>query len=462
MKKFYFYLFSILLFTACQDKDVTEEIGTDSGNRFESQVKAASVNSAVFETFTVLTYNVAGLPAVLSSSDPETNTPLISALINDYDLVQVQEDFNYHAALYADDYHPYRTATSGGAGIGDGLNTLSNFPFSDDIDRVAWDDCSGTDGNCLTPKGFTLNRIRLDEGVYLDVYNCHTNAGSVDAAYEARRKNILQMVDYINSNSVGNAVLLTGDWNCRYTRSEDNIRLIPEDVGATDSWVELIKNGIAPEQGSDALVCDETAILTEFDCEVVDKIFYRSNNYITLIPAEFTYEDEKFRDENGAMLSDHRPVFTEFQWTLNTDFQFSDQFGGPHGTSYNDVNLITSAPVVTQIGIRSEDRVDQVNLSLSDGTTFTHGGTGGTAQSLTMEAGEYISEVTLNSGKEDDHTRIFYISFMTNQGRSLSGGSTTDTTQTFTAPEGWQIVGFHGRAGTELDKLGVIYARVNN
>ncbi len=48
-----------------------------------------------------------------------------------YDIVNVQEDFNYHAALYADDHHPYRTATSGGAGFGDGLNTLSDHPFED-------------------------------------------------------------------------------------------------------------------------------------------------------------------------------------------------------------------------------------------------------------------------------------------------------------------------------------------
>jgi len=459
MRIFNLLSFFLFLLVSCQDHMTDDTTSILSDDSSELEFRVSSVSS---ETFTVLTYNVAGLPAILSSSNPETYTPLISVLINDYDIVQVQEDFNYHAALYADDNHPYRTATSGGAGIGDGLNTLSNFPFSDDIDRVKWDDCSGTDGNCLTPKGFTWNRIRLDEGVYLDVYNCHTNAGSSDAAYAARRKNIIQMVDYINTYSVGNAVLITGDTNCRYTRSEDNIRLVSEETDATDVWVQLIKDGVAPEQGSDALVCDETAILTEFDCEVVDKIFYRSNNYITLTPLEFTYEDEKFRDEDGNMLSDHRPAFTEFQWTLNRNFKLSDQFGGPHGTSYNDVNQITANdPVVSEIGFCAGSRVDQVNLTLSDGTTFTHGGTGGTAQSLSMESGEYVNEVTMCSGEKDGHTRIFYISFTTNLGRSISGGTTTTTTVTYTAPDGWQIVGFHGRSGTELDKMGVIYAPVN-
>jgi hypothetical protein len=416
-------------------------------------------SSVVAGEFTVLTYNIAGLPELISSGNPAVNTPKISVLINDYDIVQVQEDFNYHAALYADDYHPYRTATSGGVPFGDGLNTLSNFPFSEDLIRVQWDDCSNTDGNCLTPKGFTWNRIRLEEGVYLDIYNCHTGAGSVEEALDARRKNIIQMVNYINTNSAGNAVLLTGDWNCRYTREGDNIRLLTTDAGATDVWVELIKNGLMPEQGSDALMCD--GIVTDYECEIVDKIFYRSNNFITLNPLEFTYEDAKFRDENGDMLSDHRPVYTRFEYALNSDLKMSDQFGGPHGTCFNDVNNIPNNPAVNIIGIRTGGRVDQVNIMLTNGTWLTHGGYGGTYHYLTLGSGEYLKSVKLCSGQKDGQTRIFYTKFTTSTGRTLEGGSTTSNTVTYTAPTGWQIVGFHGRSGTELDKMGVIYAPVN-
>lgn len=46
-------------------------------------------------------------------------------------------------ALYADENHQYRTATSGGAGMGDGLNTRSNHPF-EDFERVMWNDCTDT------------------------------------------------------------------------------------------------------------------------------------------------------------------------------------------------------------------------------------------------------------------------------------------------------------------------------
>lgn len=87
------------------------------------------------------------------------------------------KDFNYHAHLYKTDNHPYRTLTSGGAGIGSGLNTLANYPWID-FTRVNWETCSDASGaDCLTPKGFTMIRVRFDEGVYVDFYNLHADAG---------------------------------------------------------------------------------------------------------------------------------------------------------------------------------------------------------------------------------------------------------------------------------------------
>ena len=86
-------------------------------------------------------------------------------------------DFAYHADIYATDDHPYRTATSGTAGVGDGLNTLSNFDWID-FTREKWDTCSDDSGDdCLTPKGFTFMRVIVSEGVYIDFYNLHADAG---------------------------------------------------------------------------------------------------------------------------------------------------------------------------------------------------------------------------------------------------------------------------------------------
>lgn len=44
-------------------------------------------------------------------------------------------------------------------------------------------------------------------------------------------------------------------------------------------------------------------------------------------------------------------------------------------------------------------------------------------------------------------------------GHMLSG-TASGSSATFTAPAGWQIVGFHGRAGDELDKVGLVYAPI--
>lgn len=91
----------------------------------------------------------------------------------------MSKDFAYHAYIYATDDHPDCTATSGTAGIGSGLNTLANFGCID-FTRVKWDTCSDASGdNCLTPKGFTFMRILISEGVYIDFYNLHADAGFV-------------------------------------------------------------------------------------------------------------------------------------------------------------------------------------------------------------------------------------------------------------------------------------------
>lgn len=124
--------------------------------------------------FNILALNVAGLPPILNGNDvpgdKSDNSRQIGRKFAEYgyDVIHVQEDFNYHAYIYETDNHPYRTPTSGGAGIGSGLNTLSNFEFTNFV-RTKWATCSNAEGaDCLTPKGFTSMRVRVDEGVYVD------------------------------------------------------------------------------------------------------------------------------------------------------------------------------------------------------------------------------------------------------------------------------------------------------
>ncbi|MEH0509698.1 jacalin-like lectin [Streptomyces sp. B21-079] len=424
---------------------------------------APSAAAADSGAFSVLSYNVAGLPAIISSASTprDTSTTAIGQRIAPYDIVHAQEDFNYHAYLYAaDTAHAYRTPTSGGAAIGSGLNTLSKLPYDeDDFERVRWNTCTYGSGDCLTPKGFTFIRERLAEGVYVDFYNLHANAGTNDDDLAARAANLAQLTAFIATHSAGNAVVVMGDTNTRYTRSGDTIAEFAAAGGLTDAWVKLVRGGTPPAKGSDALVCDQTGPTVPNTCEVVDKVLYRGSALVTLNATSYNNEHARFLTADGRMLSDHDPIGVGFSWSRNPAYQLSDQFGGPHGDYYSDIIRVPAGARATTVALRTGARVDQVSLTLAGGTTLTHGGSGGTAASLTLGGDEYLTTAYLCQAQKDGHTRIFYARFTTNLGRTLAGGTTTSTCVTRTAPTGWQIAGFHGRSGDAVDKIGFVYTR---
>ena len=131
--------------------------------------------------FSLLTYNVAGLPQLVSRSDPEVNVALISPLLNHYDVALVQEDFSYHSRLVARARHGYRSEpmTHSLALMADGLNWFSRFPLGW-IHRVRWAQCHGYLGaasDCLADKGFSFGELSLAPGIVIDVYNLHAEAG---------------------------------------------------------------------------------------------------------------------------------------------------------------------------------------------------------------------------------------------------------------------------------------------
>ncbi|MCZ8518948.1 MULTISPECIES: jacalin-like lectin [Paenibacillus] len=416
--------------------------------------------SAAAGSFDVLSYNVGGLPSVLSSSaDPETYTPLIGAKLAPYELVNVQEDFNYHASLYASDTHPYRTPTSGGAGIGSGLNTLSQYPVNDLL-RVTWNKRYGLFDNGsdeLTPKGFTYTQVKIAGGTYVDVYNLHADANTDTLSNEARRDNLSQLAAYIEANSQGHAVLVFGDTNCRYTRSEDNLKaLFVDRLGLKDAWIEKIRGGSYPKMGDAALL--GTPGETGPSNEVVDKIFYRSGAAVSLQANAYKVEDTYFTDSTGHQLSDHFAISTNFSFSTSADVSYSDLVGGDGGTAFNF--LRSAAPAASKpvsVTLRGASRLDAVSISYADGSTLTNGGAGGSTASLTLGSGEYFTKALLYQNTYNGSSRVFYLELTTNQGRTIAAGTKSGTPYTLTAPAGSSIAGFIGRAGDNIDKLGLIY-----
>lgn len=417
-------------------------------------------------TFNAMTFNVAGLPPILNGNevpgDKTTNTARIGQLFTQYNisLINVQEDFNFHATLYANDKHPYRTATSGGVPFGSGLNTLSNYPWTT-FSRTKWATCSNIDSaDCLTPKGFTFMRLALAPGIALDAFNLHADAGTTDADLVARAANIKQVSDFIATHSAGNPVLVFGDSNTRYTRARDNPSLFASANGMTDAWVQLVRNGAPPAAGADALLCENPSTTTA--CETVDKMWYRGSPAVSLTATRFQYASSMFLQEDGNILSDHNPVLVDFEWSANPAWRVGDSFGGvDEGTWFNDLDALSkvSAPAVSSITLRGADRLDGISVTLSSGASLTHGGTGGTASSLRLNAGETLKSAALCKGTKDGKVRIFSATLTTSTGRTVSAGKTTSDCTTIAAPAGYNVLGFWGQDGDEVDMLGLVYGK---
>lgn len=249
-----------------------------------------------------------------------------------------------------------------------------------------------------------------------------------------------------------------GDSNTRYTRSGDNPSIFSTDNGMTDAWVQLVRSGVAPVAGTDALVCSNPSTVTT--CETVDKVWYRGSPAVTLQATKFQYAGNMFLQTNGDILSDHNPVLVDFSWTSNAQLRAGGVFGGESGTWFNDLSTLASTgSQVSSVTLRGSSRVDAISLTLSSGQTLTHGGTGGTATTLSLTSGERLVGATLCSGEKDGKTRIFYAQLRTSSARSISAGVKTSVCVERTVESGWGIVGTLGRSGDEVDQLGFVFGK---
>lgn len=303
--------------------------------------------------------------------------------------------------------------------------------------------------------------------VFVDFYNLHADAGTEAGDNAARTANIRQVAAQIAARSAGNAVLVFGDTNSRYSRTADvGVRellatLNPAGPGLTDTWVQLERDGVVPTAES---LCSNPS--TTDSCETVDKVFYRASPLVNLSATAFQYVSDKFLQADGNILSDHNPILVNLTWNAGAGaaLQQSGFWGGPHGTWFSDVPALAAARTgnkalkATTLTFRGASRLDAVAVTLSDGTVLSHGGTGGTAAGLTLGAAEYWTAVRLCQGQENGRTRNFYILATTSSGRTLAAGTASDDCADFAAPLGWQIAGFLGQAGDEMDQLAFVYA----
>lgn len=269
--------------------------------------------------FFALTYNVAGLPEGISGSHPAVNTPIISPLLNGYDLVLVQESWQtpdpnplaplrvYHELLVADADHPYKSIPAPlplgsdperpTAFVSDGLNRMSRMFFDENVVRRRWTNCWPSAQDCLSLKGFSMARMTLTPGYTVDVYNLHMEAGGDPEDDQLRDAAVTQMGAYMSEISAGNAIIVGGDFNLHTNGEPDSTifqRLLSEN-GLTDSCAFLA----CPDPGR------------------IDKFLFRSSDHVTIMPTTWELEDDIFVDGDGQPLSDHLPVAVHFSWQID-------------------------------------------------------------------------------------------------------------------------------------------------
>jgi hypothetical protein len=250
-------------------------------------------------SFTILTYNVAGLPELVSESDPVANIPVISSLLNLYDVALVQEDFVYHDVLSAHAVHTFTTpplVPNEKVGIGDGLNEFSRIPFSH-AERVTWSNCNGklSDGSdCLAPKGFLVATHEIAPGVEFDLYDVHMDAGHSPGDFAARATQLDQLMAYVVKHSAGKAVIIAGDTNMSRD-SEALVAAFLKRTGLTDACRSL--------------GCDNP--------NRIDRIMYRSSSTLELRAARIVV-DTRFVTRSGKDLSDHKAVGAQIDWRRTT------------------------------------------------------------------------------------------------------------------------------------------------
>lgn len=257
--------------------------------------------SATSGRLSLLTYNVAGLPQLVSQSDPEVNVALISPLLNHYDIALVQEDFSYHSRLRARARHVYQSEPMGHslALVPDGLNWFSRFAFSW-VHRVRWAQCNGYLGaasDCLADKGFSFTEISLAPGVNVDVYNLHAEAGGSALDCDVRRDNFEQLADYLRSRSRDHAVIVAGDTNLRASEPED---------------AETLERFLAVTGLRDAC--------RRFGCgeERIDRVMYKGSRHLDVDVLGW-WADRRFVDAAGTPLSDHPAIGVELSWQKLSD-----------------------------------------------------------------------------------------------------------------------------------------------
>jgi len=253
--------------------------------------------------FSVLTYNVHGLPPSITGDDTTARIEAIAPLLGGFDVVGLQEDFidSNHAILDSASQHPLRIRFSElydeQRVYGSGLALWSPFV---DVERrqIHYGSCHGlldAASDCFASKGFQALRQQLSPGVEVDFYNTHLEAGGGDEDNAVRAQQVGMLLESLAGWSADRAVVFTGDFNLHGGDPEDLplLSLLTDEAGLSDSCIEAD--------------CPEP--------QRIDRVFYRDGAGLMLEALSWNHE-QAFVDKMGVDLSDHDALSAQLRWTV--------------------------------------------------------------------------------------------------------------------------------------------------
>lgn len=298
--------------------------------------------------FTVATLNVDGLPADIGPIQINPDGPgdemwRVGTYLaqKGYDIIGVQEDFNYDEDLR----NPLEATHNHGEWQGEidlGIEKIFDVLFlgghfeTDGLrmfwrkqhileseEMVAWNDSYGKFDHCwdaIVAKGFHRCEMTLSGGERIVVYDMHLDAstdydeaGGYDRGdIEARRSQWIQLRDEVLAHLDSRPVILLGDMNSLYPR--DSIQaLFIDPINATgshhvsDTWVESELGGRYPTVGSG----DRNVAYA--NGEVLDKILYINPAHGTQLRLESYLLETDYTYDDGTPMGDHYPVSATFR-----------------------------------------------------------------------------------------------------------------------------------------------------
>jgi len=314
---------------------------------------SVEISAQQAETFSVATLNVDGLPQKLSVFKVNAEGPGSAGTVRigkylkqkNYDLVFMQEDFNYHPELEVmleDDYQ--LDAWSGDVDIeGHSIDFLhlQNHRFECDglmacwkngitataAERTAWNDGFGKFSHAndeMVTKGFRRYEVTLASGTRIVAYNMHmdaedeadSEAGNAANDRAARLGQWVQLREDIMNRLDDRPVIVVGDMNSFYFRDRVKEQFIDAITATgkatvTDAWIELQNKGDYPEYKEDSKVRDDAE--AEHGGESLDKVFCIIPTGAQRLKAVSYSRDNEGYSHDGKALGDHYPVVVTFE-----------------------------------------------------------------------------------------------------------------------------------------------------